>query len=363
MRPTRGASPTAGMPGSALPAGAGASYGATMRVESSVVALSWIPSEAVKGVTKLPFSMGVAHYDPPPPEVVRPDDLAGLREEGRFRFANEVRAWVEVEDGKITGWGQEGGGHLSSTIVGRGRAAVEFEPVALPDIRPEPTVSETEVRFVQTAGGRTGAPAPRTVRRKPFVQVSAPLAWSTLALTIRADGTSEFEVVGASPFPRHWIYDAEGKLAAKSGRIDFDKWYRYAFGSGTPWGDEDSPALVTAVETALERQLSATLMSGRKPRIKKVKEGKMLTEQGKPGDELFLLLDGVLTVEVDGEPLAELGPGALLGERAVLEGGTRTATLRAVTPCKVAVARGDELDPAALAEVSQGHRREEARKG
>jgi hypothetical protein len=332
-----------------------------MRVEASVLALSWIPSEAVKGMTKLPFSMGVAHYDPPPPEEIRLEDLAELRAAGRFRFANELRGWVEVEGGRIVSWGQDGGGHLSTTVVGKGRAQVEFEPVALPDIRPEPQASEGEVRFVQTAGGRTGAPAPRTVRRAPFVQMAAPLAWSTLALTIRADGTSSFEVVGASPFPRHWIYGDDGKLAATSGRIDFDKWYRYAFGSGTPWGDEDSPALVTAVETALERQLSVTLMSGRKPKVKKVKEGKTLVEQGDPGDSLFLLLDGVLTAEVDGEPLAELGPGALLGERAVLEGGTRTATLRAATACKVAVARGDEIDPAALEELSQGHRREDAR--
>ena len=68
----------------------------------------------------------------------------------------------------------------------------------------------------------------------------------------------------------------------------------------------------------------------------------------------------MLAVEVDGEPLAELGPGAILGERAVLEGGTRTSTLRAVTKCRVAVARGDQLDRAALEKVSEGHRREDA---
>jgi hypothetical protein len=333
-----------------------------MRVHSFAIALSWIPSEAVKGVMKMPFSVGMAHYDDPPPDEVHPADLGGLRAAGRFRFANELRAWIDVEDGRVVGYGQEGGGQLSTTLVGPKRAEVEFEPIPLPDLRPDPEVSETEVRFVQTAGGRTGAPAPRTVRRKPFVQLAAPLAWSTLALTIRADGSSSFEVLGASPFPRHWVYGPDGKLAAKSGRIDFDAWYRYAFGNATPWGDEDSPALMTQVETALERQLSLTLMrEGAKPRIKKVKEGRTLVEQGDEGDELLLLLDGVLTAEVDGEPLAEFGPGALLGERALLEGGARTATLRAVTPVKVAVARGDELDPDALAEVSKGHRHEEAR--
>src|SRR5215210_84820 len=358
----RGASPPPGRPGPPLPPPPLASYGAGMRVHSFAIALSWIPSEAIKGVMKMPFSIGMAHYDDPPPDEVHPADLGALRAAGRFRFANELRAWIEVEDGKVVGHGQEGGGQLSTTLVGPRKAEVEFEPIPLPDLRPDPEVGETEVRFFQTAGGRTGAPAPRTVRRKPFIQLAAPLAWSTLALTIRADGTSSFEVIGASPFPRHWVYGPDGKLAAKSGRIDFDAWYRYAFGNATPWGDEDSPALMTQVETALERQLSLTLMrEGAKPRIKKVKEGKALVEQGEEGDELLLLLDGVLSAEVDGEPMAEFGPGALLGERAVLEGGVRTATLRAVTPVKVAVARGDELDPEALAEVSQGHRHEEAR--
>ncbi|HEV3402052.1 MAG TPA: cyclic nucleotide-binding domain-containing protein [Acidimicrobiales bacterium] len=331
-----------------------------MRIESSVTSLSWIPSEAVKGMTKLPFELGMAHYDPPPPDVL--DDLEELRRADRFRFANELRAWIEVEDGRVVAWGHSGSGHIGSTTVRLGPKDVVFAAVAFPDLRPEPEVSEAGVRFVQTAGGRTGVPAPRTVRRPPFVQVAAPLAWSTLALTIRADGSSDWEVVGASPFPRHWVYDQTGALAAKTGMIDFKEWYRSAFGRHSPWGDEDSPALVTVAETALERQLAATIMqAGTRPKIKKLHEDRTLVEQGDPGDSLFLLLDGVLAVEVDGARLAEVGPGAILGERALLEGGTRTATLRAVTPAKVAVAAADQLDREALAEVSRGHRREEAR--
>ena len=92
-------------------------------------------------------------------------------------------------------------------------------------------------------------------------------------------------------------------------------------------GGEDSEALVAEVESALERELSKTIMrSGEKPEIRKVKEGTTLVEQGQSGDDLFLLLDGVLRVEVDGKALADLGPGAVLGERAVLEGGNRTST-------------------------------------
>ncbi|MET0148799.1 MAG: cyclic nucleotide-binding domain-containing protein, partial [Acidimicrobiales bacterium] len=77
------------------------------------------------------------------------------------------------------------------------------------------------------------------------------------------------------------------------------------------------------------------------------------------GDEVYLLLDGVLRVEVDGELVAEVGPGAILGERAVLEGGTRTASLRAVTAGRVAVAAGEGIDLDALAEIAEGHRRED----
>ena len=311
-------------------------------------------------MTKLPFEMGVAHYDAPLPDVL--DDLEALRRSDSFRFANELRGWVEVDGGRIVGYGQSGQGHIGSTTVRLGKRAMVFQAVPFPDLRPEPEVSATSVRFLQTTGGRAGVPAPRRVKRKPFLQMAAPVAWSTLALTIHADGSSKFEVLGASAFPRHWIYDVEGKLAAKTGTIDFATWYRKAFGTHTPWGDEDSPAFVTVAETAIERELSRTIMSrGHKPRVRRIGTGDTLVRQDQEGTELFVLLDGVLAVEVDGEPIAEVGPGAILGERAVLEGGRRTSTLRAVTPCKVAVAGAGEIDRAALAEVADSHRREEAR--
>ena len=65
-----------------------------MRFESSVTAISWIPSEAVEGLPKIPFSMGVAHYDEPPPEVI--DDLEAMTEADAFREANELHAFIEV---------------------------------------------------------------------------------------------------------------------------------------------------------------------------------------------------------------------------------------------------------------------------
>jgi Cyclic nucleotide-binding domain len=286
--------------------------------------------------------------------------LEELRRTDRFRFANELHSWIEVKDGRIVEYGQSGRGLIGSTTLQVGPKKAVFQAVALPDLQPAPEVTETTVTFFQTCGGRTGVPAPRRVRRAPFVQFSAPLAWTTLALEMHADGTSEHHLVGASPFPRHWVYDTSGKLIKKSGLIDFSTWYRSAFGKHSPWGDQDSPALATEVETALERQLSADLMQGAaKPRVIKVDAGTAIVEQGDPGEELFLVLDGVVRVEVDGERIAEYGPGSMHGERAVLEGGLRTSTVRAVTKCKLAVAKADQVDREALRQLSAGHRREE----
>jgi hypothetical protein len=164
---------------------------------------------------------------------------------------------------------------------------------------------------------------------------------------------------GACRFPRHWVYDDEGNLSHKSGLADFKDWYRNAFGRHTPWGEEDSKALVTAVESALERALSEQVMrGGAKPKVERVKAGTTLVRQGESGSEVFLVLDGVLRVEHDGERLAEYGPGAMLGERAHLEGGVRTSSLVAVTTCRVASVQAEQLESAALQELSKGHRRE-----
>lgn len=330
---------------------------AATRHESSVTAISWIPSEAIEGPTKIPFEIGLTHYDQPPPD--RLDNLEELGRSDRFREANELRAFIEVEDGRITGHGHLGRGHIGATTVRVGPAAIRFPAVQLPDIRPEPEVGPTSVRFVQTVGGRMGLPTPRPVPHRPFAQFWPSIAWTTLALTINADGGSSHELVGASPFPRHWIYDHQGTLVEKSGVVDFKRWFNDSFGDRTPWGEYDSPAVVTAVESALERELSTVIMrGGRKPRIRSLAEGESLVTQGEPGKEVYLVLDGMFVVEVDGEKVAEIGPGAVVGERAALEHGVRTATLWAATPARVAETTPDELDTRKLAALTAAHQRE-----
>jgi len=337
-----------------------------MRYESSVTSLSWIPSEAVTGAMKAAFESGLAHYDDPPPgELTSAGEhsLDALRAADRFRFANVLRAWIETDDaGRITGAGyaDDSGVRIGASTVAVGPVRRTFEAITLPEIRKAPEHGDGWVTFTQTCGGKTGVPAPRRVAHPPYVQWQAPTVWSTLQLTLHGDGRAELDVTGASAFPRHWVYDNDGKLARKSGLTDFSEWYRKSFGKHTPWGDEDSPALVVAVETALERQLSVQLMHGAaKPQIENLPAGATLFRQGEPGIDVYLVLDGIVRIERNGEPLAEYGPGAMLGERARLEGGTRTASVVAVTRCKVASVDGGQFDRAALQELASGHRREE----
>ena len=324
-----------------------------MRIEASVTSISWIPSEAVEGLPKLPFTFGVAHYDDPPPDRV--DHLETMHRADLFREANELRGWIEVDDGKIVDYGHAGRGRIGLTRLRLGPKELAVPAVAMPTLQ-DTEVGDGWVRFTQTAGGRTGVPAPRSVRGKPYVQLNSAIAWTTLALTIHANEKIEYELVGASTFPRHWIYDGSGALVQKSGVIDFDKWYREAHEQNTPWGSEDSPAVVTAVESALERDLSLEIMRGGDKRTPdRLGAGDVLVEQGDAGEEssvVYLVLDGVLEVVVDGEVVGEVGPGAIVGERAGLEDGMRTASLRAKTPAKVIGVRAEELSREALEQVA-----------
>ncbi len=335
-----------------------------MRIERSINTVSWIPSDLLEGMGKIATRMKMAHHDPPPPDSLGadvPTAIEELRVADRFRFANQLRAFIEVDDaGKITDCGYCGGGVIGATTVGLGVGSITIPAVKFDDRCGTPEVGPTSVTFTQTVGGRTGAPMPRAVKHPPFVQYHAPIVWTTLTLTINVDGTCEGAMTGASGFPRHWVFDDAGALVAKSSVAEYKEWMTQSFGRRTPWGDEDSPALVSEVESLLERELQGSIMrGGQKPTIRKVKEGSALVEQGESSDELFLLLNGVLVVEVDGEKLAELGPGAVMGERGVLEGGARTATLRAVTDCKVAAVSADNLDTEKLAELARSHRRED----
>ena len=306
---------------------------ASTRIESSVTAISWIPSEAIAGLSKVPFEMGVTHYDEPPPDQL--DDLEELRRTDRFREANELRAFIEVEDGRIVGHGHLGPGphrrHDGPRRAGRPSAS---RPCTCPTSGPSRRSAPTSVRFVQTVGGRMGLPTPRPVRHKPFVQFWPSIAWTTLALTLNVDGSSSHELVGASPFPRHWIYDDDGRARREVGRGRLhhlvQRLVRRPDAVGRvptprPWSPASSPPSSGSSRRRIMR-------GGAKPKIRTLADGRRRSwSRATAGTDVFLILDGIFVVEVDGEQVAEIGPGAVVGERAALEGGIRTATLRATT--------------------------------
>ena len=63
----------------------------------------------------------------------------------------------------------------------------------------------------------------------------------------------------------------------------------------------------------------------------------VLMEQGDPGREFFLLIDGTVVVRRNGRKLAELGPGDWFGEIALLTFKPRSATVTAISPCRLLV--------------------------
>jgi hypothetical protein len=326
-----------------------------VRVESSVTAVTWLPFAALDALPNMPLGFAVAHYDEPPGERVT--DIDALRQADAFREANELRAWIEVEGGEIVAHGREGRGVVAGVGLELGPEQVAFPAVEFPVIRPEPELGDGWARFTQTVGGRIGLPAPRPVQGEGYFHFGSALAWTTLELVLHADGGAEGRLVASSPFPRHSVYDQDGRLVGEHGLNDFEGWYSESFGEPTPWGDEDAPEVVAAIEEQLEVALTriALTLDARLPR-RRLALGETLVEQGEPGRDMFLLLDGLLDVEVDGETVARVGAGTLLGELAVLGDGRRKATLRARRACRVAVLPGEALAGSDLARLALARR-------
>jgi Cyclic nucleotide-binding domain len=315
-----------------------------MRIESSVTAITWLPFAALDSLPELPIGIAVAHHDEPPPLVL--GDLDELRDADGFREANQLQGWIEVEAGRIVDYGRDGRSLVPGAGLDLDADQILFPAIEFPVLRPEPEVGNGFVRFQQTVGGRIGFPVPRPLRGRGYFHIGSALAWTTLELVIRADGSSDGRLIAASPFPRHSLYGDEGTFVSERGLTDFDGWYR-------EWHDE-SPWTGDELEDELDR---VAIHSGARVLRRRLDRGETLVEQGASGTDMFLLLEGMLDVEIDGVPVARVGSGAVLGELAVLGEGRRTATLRAARRSRVAV-----LTPThRLAELALARRQADAR--
>jgi CRP-like cAMP-binding protein len=68
-----------------------------------------------------------------------------------------------------------------------------------------------------------------------------------------------------------------------------------------------------------------------------VEEGFVLTAEGAIGQECFVVAEGTARVTRKGVVVGRVGPGGCIGEMALLDRGTRTATVTAETPMSVYV--------------------------
>ncbi len=68
-----------------------------------------------------------------------------------------------------------------------------------------------------------------------------------------------------------------------------------------------------------------------------LRSGHVLTREGRPGREFFILVEGTASVTQDGKTIAELSGGDWFGEIALLTHRPRTATVTATTPVRVLV--------------------------
>lgn len=75
-----------------------------------------------------------------------------------------------------------------------------------------------------------------------------------------------------------------------------------------------------------------------------VPAGSVLTRQGTPGTQCFVIVQGEATATLDGIWLARLGPGDVVGEMALLDDQPRSATVVADSELRLLVLTRDGLE-------------------
>ena len=68
-----------------------------------------------------------------------------------------------------------------------------------------------------------------------------------------------------------------------------------------------------------------------------VREGKVLTAEGDPGREFFVLVEGSADVRRKGRKVNTMGPGDFFGEIALVSDRPRTATVTVTSPARLLV--------------------------
>jgi len=110
-----------------------------------------------------------------------------------------------------------------------------------------------------------------------------------------------------------------------------------------PWGRARKVELLSSMDmfSACSRrelgQVAAVAVQG------ELQEGAVLTRQGQKGGLAYVIGQGKAEVVRDGQRLASLGPGDVVGELSLIDGEPRSATVRALTPLQVLEINSDDL--------------------
>ena len=150
------------------------------------------------------MDLRLSHWDDPPPDLVSSAEVVHeLCRQDRFRFANVLSVWAEVEDDRIAEFGhhEDSGLVMGATTVRVGGIGATF-------------------RRGPAAGAAAGAGAASTVRSGSCRRSAVAPAYRSrgecrtrrscagrrlgvdhVALTLRPDGTSDVELTGATRSP------------------------------------------------------------------------------------------------------------------------------------------------------------------
>lgn len=84
--------------------------------------------------------------------------------------------------------------------------------------------------------------------------------------------------------------------------------------------------------------------------------GHTIAREGSGAHALHVVAEGEIGVVVGGTEVERRGPGATVGEIALLDGGMRTATISTVSPAKVVAITGTEFISALREDPELAHR-------
>jgi small-conductance mechanosensitive channel/CRP-like cAMP-binding protein len=161
---------------------------------------------------------------------------------------------------------------------------------------------------------------------------------------------AEFGLDGIRWVVRYWVSDAGAVPDIRYALQRAILRHLHQAGIPLPYAKLDlfhrpMPPRVLAYETDLDRLLQRSELFGALPRedlatlagkarMIRVRAGHPVVRQGEPGDSLYVIIEGVLTVVTEpGDGAARavdtMGPGAMFGEFALLTGAPRSAEVRA----------------------------------